>query len=360
MMRIVLLVLALFFALPAYAAQTIDMPVTIKASKPSAQEAKAQALAEGERQAIYAALDKLAPTQSRVLYRTIQGTDLSRFVVAFTITRSVSKAGYYEADILYRLDKTKLVALIGENQGIAATPAGDPTGHGLLILPAYETAGSKLMLFEPENLWRAILNNVALEVGQGTLVLPFGDKADKAALDNAALLAGSKEIFSRLATRYGTRNVVIVTAKTQEKNGVNSVEVRLRKPGADAQQDIVLPYVASSPTETLDLLLARAAREVSLKLRASAENYSLFSTSEDQKLKLLVLRADYAQGSQWRTMLALLQALPGLDHLTVDAVGANHAKVSLYYRGESTLLERSLLAHNMVVEKRETFWVMKQ
>ncbi len=356
-MRILLILLLLCCASPALAAETLDVPVTVKATKQSAEEAKQQALAEGERQAVFAGLDKLSPKQSRALYKSIQGSDLSRFVVAFTITRAVQKAGYYEADMLYRLDKDKLTALLGEQQGAAATPAGDPTGHGLLILPPYD-AGGKLMLFEPENLWRAILNNVALEVGQGTLVMPFGDKMDKAALDDAALLAGSKEVFARLAQRYGTRNVVIATATSREKDGVSRLELRLRKPGANQQDDLVLPYVASSPAETLDLLMSRAARDVSLKLRGTVEDYSLFATPEDRKLKTLVARADYHQGQEWRGMLAILQSLPGLDHLTVDAVGPANAKVTLFYRGEVSLIERALVAHMMTVAKEKNFWVI--
>jgi Uncharacterized protein conserved in bacteria (DUF2066) len=340
-------------------ARTIDIAITQRSEAEGALEAKQKALAEAERKAVFAALDKVDTKHAREMYRTIRAEDMSQFVISLTTTREVQKAGSYEADILYRIDEEKILALMGHTESLNATAAGDPTGNGLLILPSYDAGGS-LLLFEKENIWRAIINNVALEVGQGLLVLPFGDKDDKALLNDATILAGDRAALTALARRYGTRNVVIAAARSRNVEGMPVVEITLRKPAGRAPEEpIVLMYKADSALETLDIVLARAAKDVTLKLRESLEDYSLFASPKDKAHKSVVIRAQYRSGDEWRRMLRAFESVPTLEALQVGSVGVNTAQLTLFFKGESNLIQRTLQARNMTVEEAGAFWVVR-
>jgi Uncharacterized protein conserved in bacteria (DUF2066) len=338
-------------------AETVDITVTAKATKQSAEEAKAQVLNDSQRTAFYMALEKTAPKQARDLYRKLRGSPLSRFIASFTIGREVQKAGYYEADVTYRFDRSALMGLVGEDQGLNAD-AGVPTGNGLLIIPPYDP-GEKLVLFEPQNLWRAILNKVALEVGQGTLVMPFGDEKDIAILSDETVLSGDPKTLAALARRYGTRNVVIAFARSRVTEKGLLVEVVLRKAGGKKQDEIIKRYKAYSQDDTLDKVLGRAALATSLRLRKSLEEYSLFGTPEDRKLKGLVIRAEYQFGHQWRQIQKMLEAAPGLHHLEVGAVGTTFAQATLFYRGSKSDIQQMLLARNLKVDTSKEYWVVR-
>jgi Uncharacterized protein conserved in bacteria (DUF2066) len=357
MQKLFLFLFFLFIALPADA-ETIESKVTVKSTKETAIEAKQAVLAEGEQRAFFMALEQIAPNKGREIYRRVGGANITSFVASFTIDREIQKSGYYEADITYRFDKEKLRGLLGEETSLVKGEDGIPTGEGLLIIPLYEVE-EKLVLFDPENAWRAILNNVALEVGQGTLVLPYGDKQDVALLDDQAVLTAGRDLLMPMAKRYGTRNVVIAFSKSGKVNGKLQLDVSLRKAGGQAEDATVLHYVAKSAVETLDLLMARAAKDVSLKLRNSLDAYGLFGTSEDKKLKGLVIRAEYANAKEWQNIRKVLESAPQLERLDIGAVGVTFAQVTLFYRGTEALIQRALLAQNLTVDTSNAYWVVR-
>ncbi len=338
--------------------ETVDINLTVKGTQDVLADSKKQAINEGEKGAFYKALMKLAPKQARDIYRKLRGEDITRYVVSFTIEREVEKAGYYEADITYRFNKPMLEQVIGVDKGIADAD-GIPTGNGLLIIPPYDTGEADIWLFERENLWRAILNNVALEVGQGLLVMPFGDPRDVTLLSDNVILSGDEETLAQLARRYGTRNVVIAFARSREVDDKPLVEVVLRKAGGKKSEEMVLQYPGRLAEDTLDLLLARAAREVSLKLRESIDDFSVFGVSEADKVKPLVVRAEYGYGRDWRKILETMETLPGLESIEVGAVATHYAQVTLLHRGSQAMVNKAMLARGLNVDTSNTYWVVR-
>jgi hypothetical protein len=337
-------------------ANLLAIDVTARANDNDAVKAKTAALTEGERQAFYAALVQLSPKNAKNIYRQLRGQDFSSYVDSFTIKREVAKAAFYEADITYRFYREKLDRIVGAERGLNAVN-DVPTGNGLLIISPYDT-GSELILFEQGNLWRGMLNNVVLEVGQGVLVMPFGDPRDQHMLGQQELLAGMEPQMSKLALRYGTRNVVIATAKSRTYNELPMVEVRLHKVGGNAEDDIIMNFRGKSPLDTLDLVMAEAARATSLRLLESIRDYSLFTEQESDKRKALVLRAEYKNGRQWRRIQEALNSLPSLEKLVIGTVELSAAQATLIYRGNPATIQKALLARGLQADTSRDYWVI--
>jgi hypothetical protein len=337
---------------------TLDIKIMVKAEKNDAKAAKEAAIHDGLRQAFFQALMQLAPAQARDVYRKVRGADFMRYVKTYTIDREVAKVGSYEAEVLFRFDRTKLNDVIGIEAGLSESQE-DPEGEGLLIIPAYEVGG-RALLFEQGNDWRLILNNIALEVGQGALVMPFGDVRDQRTVTFEALLAGDVDTFKKMARRYGTRNVVIATAKAQIEAEQMVVQVRLRRVGGKKEDDVVLQAKDTTATQTLEGLLAKIAQATAVKLQDSISDYSLFGMSEKNKVHTVVLRAEFAHGFQWRYMVDRLQSVPNLVKLDVGAVGVDFAQATLFHKGDVSVIVHYLQQQGLIIDANSyRYWVVQ-
>ncbi len=354
-----MLLLCFSFGAHAKLPETIDVPITVKADNQNAKIApentKKTAIYDGQRQAFYAAISKVAPTNAKNIYRALRTEDLSAYLQSYTINREVVSEGAYEADIVYRFNRDKLNTITGAERTVDDN--ADPTGEGLLILPIYDV-GASLLLFERGNQWRYALNDAALEVGQGQMVMPFGDVRDQNITNAQSVVAGEKASLASMARRYGTRNVVIAAAK----QGEQSLRVSLNRAEADKGEVINLDFKAEAG-ETIEGLLQRAAQATAAKLRDSISDYSLFAPNDANKLKAIVLRAEFENGKQWRYMLEAMRSLPNLERLDLGAVGLQVAQATLLYKGEEGVMRAKMLAkmleRGLIIDDSGEYWVVR-
>lgn len=338
--------------------------MSVKAEHESIKQAQKKAVNDGMRQAFYQVISKLTPENARDIYRNFvsekkQNANLAKYLKSYTINREFAKSGSYQADVTYRFDKDKLKQIPGiDTNGFESNNSDKiPDGNGLLIVPLYNI-GNQMLLFEQGNQWRYALNDVALEVGQGDLVMPFGDVRDQQLIDSQSALAGDKQKFIQMAKRYGTRNVVIAVAKSSLKGLESSIEVLLYRAGVSKPDIVKLNFQAVSAIETLESLLQKASYQVAIKLRKQITDYSLFGQSEANKVKPLVVRAEYITGSQWRYMLSIMRSLPNLERLEVGAVGLNSAQATIFYTGDLNIINSKMLGSELQIDKSNKYWLV--
>ncbi len=339
-------------------AYAYDVPLSVTANADTLADAKSKALRDGQRKAFYAGLTKFAPKQARDIYRDFRDKDVTSFVPEYKITREVEKAGYYEADVTYAVSDKEVKELVKSRQGIFAGEDNDaaPKGNGLLIIPAYD-AGGQLMLWERENLWRQALNNSAVEKGKGLLVMPFGDPRDISVLDDTAILTDNMEALKSSASRYGTRNVVISTARLREQNGTPVLEVLLRSAGSGKNAETKKQYTAKA-AETAPMLIARAADETALTLAESLDKYSLYGQRAEDRLKPLVVRFEYQTGKQWRELQNMFTRLSNVKKVDIGLVGVNRAEVTFIYKGEAGNIKSLFAGQGYQVDTSKDYWVI--
>ncbi len=342
----------------------IQIDLKVKADNANAKIAKQTAINDGLKQSFYQAITQLSPKNARAIYRNLVASkkgeaDLTPYLESYTIKSETAKSGVYEADITYVFNKEKLEKIIGIEHGIASDADAAPTGEGLLIIPIYEVGG-QLLLFEQGNQWRYAFNKVALETGKGELVMPFGDVRDQGVINQQSVLAGEKNSLIQMAKRYGTRNVVIALAKAKIDGAEPFLQVTLYQAGGNVSDAIILNFKANSATETLELLLDRTANEVAIKLLKSIADYSLFGQSEANKIKAIVLRAEFNTGKEWRYMLEGLRNLPNLERLDLGAVGLNAAQATILYKGDANVMRGAMVQRGFEIDdKSHEYWVVR-
>jgi hypothetical protein len=274
-------------------------------------------------------------------------------VHSFEIKSEKMTAGRYQAEVNYIFNSHLVEQFLSSARGLA--PGAE--SNALLVIPAYQDA-EKLKLWERDNPWRQALSSVAMEVGQGALVLPFGDPRDTQAIDQETLLAGDRAAFTTLAERYGTRNVVIATAReARTETGLPAITVVLRRPGAAQVSDAqTLQFPAVEAGDTFGLLLVRAAREVAQKLATGTEQFALNAAEREAGMQARVVRAEFRHSREWMTLRRSFEDLPGVEYSDLGAIAPHYAQLTLYYRGSDAMIQKTLAARGVVLEDLGQYW----
>jgi hypothetical protein len=271
---------------------------------------------------------------------------------SLNIERELMRAGRYQADIRYTFNKDQINRLVRSQQSLVP----DMNPQALVVVPIYNSEKG-MKLWRGENIWRSLFSSAALEQGRGQIILPYGDPSDQLLVDLEDVLGGNEEVLKALAQRYGAANLVIAIAQPQPDG--RSIDVILRRPGDNRDEEIVLDYEAENAQETQEIVMARAARDLADRLIDSASRFSLFTKPEDMKPKAKVIRAEFRHGREWLRMQSMLKGLPGVELLDIGAVAPNYAQLTVYYIGSPGMISRALQARGVQVDSSKKFWTIR-
>ena len=88
------------------------------------------------------------------------------------------------------------------------------------------------------------------------LIIPIGDLEDVAAVDAVQALQGNEEGLARIASRYGTSNVLVATATQVNRGGRVSIDMRLQWHGP-LRSGSEVSGLRALEGESIDALMAR-------------------------------------------------------------------------------------------------------
>jgi hypothetical protein len=355
-MRIKALVIGLLVflaAAPGAQASKALARVHISAEATDAVTAQKKALQQGEAEAFYDVIKQRDAKRAEIIISKVSPEQRALLVKSVSIENEQMRAGRYEADITYVFEESKIQALVEEQQGLVT----DIQGNGLMVLPLY-VDGKSFFLWEPENYWRSVMARQILEAGKGELVVPFGDPKDAMILPAAKLLGGATEPIMELARRYGTVHAAIVSARLIEQNGRRAAEIRLSRPGNKSQEEIMRVYPAERDNEPGEAILQRAAKATVALLHDTSKEFSLFAKPEAQKLKGRVVRAEFSHARRWTQIRQQMEGLPGVEFIEIGAVAPSYAQVTLYYRGEESLIANALQQRGLTPQPTGDYWTI--
>ncbi len=338
-------------------ANTNEYLVEVQAtgSAANAEAAKSKALADARWRAFVILLERIAPDEAADIARKVTREQAATLVKSSQVRDENSRAEQYAATVAYLFDEMKVGVLLLEATGISSSVESD----ALLILPVYEDGGH-LMLWETENAWRNTLNRVALHQGQGKLIMPFGDPKDTLAIDHQTVLSGHRQTLARLATRYGTKNVVIALARNLQKSEADQphLEVVLRRAGANKEDEEIFDYPASARMRGLPQLMKFAAEDISVRLLRRTGEFSLFYDEEARQVQARVIRAEFHNGREWSRIRQLLENLPNADYLDLGAVAPGHAQLTLFFKGPDDVIREAIRVRGLDFSERDGYWVV--
>jgi hypothetical protein len=356
------LCLAALLALPfpTFAGEAlVNNEVSVDVTGKDAADARAQAMAQGEVDALRGLLAKLAPSgQADDIVGMLDAKKISAMVKGTEVLDERIASNRYRARLLISFDADAISALIGKFGASNAKEDQALATGAFLIIPAYEDE-SGAVLWEEGNPWRDAWRMLALEFNSGDIVVPFGDKKDIQIVDGRTLASATYASLVPLTIRYGVSDIVILQAKYSARPEME-LKVVKRRINRTRNEVNLLSYRADLQ-ETRDTLLARAARDVADNLQdKKTEEISMTEgVSGGERNKVMVL-ASITTMASWTQLRAKLSSLPMIDRLELLAMSPSQVDMIVHYRGSPESLAGGMTAQGLRLAQNANYWVVSR
>lgn len=344
----VALLLALCVAFPALAQSGGDafavrgVEVDVTAANP--QAAKDQAMAEGQAQAFHLLLERLTAPGDR---DRLPKVDAVQYVRDFSVDSERSSSTRYIATLSVRFNPTAVRRLL-QGAGIAYA---EPRNRMLVVAPVFTAPGTRPVLWDDPNPWRAAWASLG-GGGLVPLLVPPGDLADAQALSAEQALAGDSEAMQALATRWRGADVMVVSAGLTQGGKRLDVSVAA-SPGAPKPFDTMSYQLMDG--ESTEAMLARAAHDMGRAIDTIFKQPNLLQFDRAGTLSALVPLTGM---QDWLAVRDRLGRVSQVRRWEVVSLSKAEAALVLHIVGDQEQVMAALANAGLRMEWGEGYWVM--
>jgi hypothetical protein len=356
--RAAALLVPALLALPA-AATAADLykvlGVPVDATAPSAVEARRIAIDSGEREGLSRLMRRLTSPDDHPTLPPVERLTVDRFVNSFEIAQEKVGPTRYLATLNISYVAAAVQSLL-RGAGIPyVTRRSDP----ILVVPveaaAPEEAPAAWLESSP---WQAAWDEGVGRTMVTVLALPLGDLADIAAAPPAAVAAGDEAALDALASRYGSRSVVVASARLErapDTGQLTRIAVSARR--ADAWKDPLLDSVVEvAPDEAEPAALARAVDLVIAAIESDWKRQTLVRAAPVSLLSTALPLADLAS---WVQIRRELTGLPEVRSVQVDSFGQTEARLTIGYEGDLAQLAAAVGRVGLALVQENDGWHLR-
>lgn len=315
------------FSAPAFAGiESFDVLADITGNSPL--DAQQKAVDYAKKRAFFLLLSKHAPDKAESIARGLSDEQINANVRGYEIIEDKLDGNHYVANYRVSVSEDLVQRLLVSDTPAAANDQASP----MVIIPVY-TKDGKIMLWEPENLWRSLFSTIALERGEGLLLMPYGDPTDAATTNGSTVLSYDYEALKNLAARYGGHEIVVVHAQAKPDKSPPGLLITLRRlsPGFDKLKDVY--FETDGKEQTPESLMPEAAKAIAEQLKEVARYYQGDEEKKIVNAKQLHVRSEFRRLGDWVKMQTLLSGLPRVVRVKVDNISIQSADATLYYEG---------------------------
>ncbi len=363
-----LLVVSLFFAGSGavYGAQPTTFAVkgvTVDVTAVSAEVARAQALAEGQRQAFRQLLERLTLQAYRNRLPRVSQAQLNALIVDFTVAEEKASSVRYIAKLDYRFRAKGIRALLEKN-GI---PYAETVSKPVLLLAVYQAAGA-LSLWDDPNPWRAAWNKLGASGAFGAdgslgglvpIVLPVGDLQDVRTIGAEQAVEGDMQRLRAIASRYNTSDIVVAHGilRMDPLNARPELEVYLTRFGSALQENTVVKTFSSGPSQTVSQLLERAAHAMKVQVE---DNWKQDNLVQVGRAQVLAVQVPVSSLADWVRVRDRLNGVAIVRRVDVVLMRRNQVRLNLNYIGDAEQLALSLDQADLTLWEEGGLWYLGQ
>lgn len=355
-----ILLSCLFFlpALPALAGESlVNSEIDVDVTGKDAADARAQAMAKGEIDALVDLLNKLAtPTQAQKIINDLDAHHVSDMVKSTEVQDEKISNNRYRAHLIVTFDGDVISSMIGKVSATGADAEPTPIGS-FLVIPAYEEDGSTL-LWEESNPWRATWKDIGLAVTTGDIIVPFGDNKDIQIVNARTIPSANYAALAPLMIRYGVSDIVVLQGKFT-RNPDMQFDVVKRHISRSENEVNLLSYRAD-PQETKEMLLVRAAQDIADILQHKKTEEMQSKTGKGGEKHTVMVLASITTMASWTQLKAKLSELPMIDRLELLAMSPQQVDMAIHYRGSPDSLSDAIKSKNIRLVKNANYWVISR
>lgn len=331
--------------------------VTVDEVADNAMNAKERALSQAEIKGLLTIMQNISPDTAQEAFDTLSAKDIHNMVQTIRVENEREKATRYQADVYLTYNKTRVDKTLAIKKGIVEETGLDATGvDTVLVLPVLDDGNGNLLLWHANNTWRNQLNDLVIELGKNKVIMPFGDPTDTLWMDQQTVLSGDLKVLQKVAERYGTRNVVIATAKLSRPMPKNdkilyTMTINLRRAGeAASHKETTYESEESAPA-----LMQQAATATIQQLANTASQFSIFQADDSTRTKAMVIRAEYTSAKKWIDARQYIETIDGIKLVEIGAVTPYYAQATLYYSGSEDTIKNAIINFGMTIKKTSSY-----
>ncbi len=360
-MKRLLFLCFLLMPLPALAGDAlVTSEVSVDVTGKDAVDARMQAMAKGEVEALSELLSKLTPpSQAQEIMASLEARKISTMVAGVEVLDERITANRYRARLIVSFDADEISALVGKVVAPGSPAIGTAATGSFLILTPYEEDGQRL-LWEKDNPWAARWRQSSLETTTGDIITPYGDAADTGVVSAQSVQSATYAVLSPLTIRYGVTDVVVLDARLTRTPDI-SLAVTMRRVSRTRNEINLLTY-RGDPQETRDILFARAASDIVTKLhqKKSKDTESQRNVRGGERGKIMVL-ASIGTLRAWTDIRARLTSMPMVERIELVAMSPQQVDMVLHYRGDTGSLATALEAQKLRLnQSNPSYWVISR
>ncbi|MEW5727112.1 MAG: DUF2066 domain-containing protein [Pseudomonadota bacterium] len=343
------LVLAVLAATPAWAQSAAEAfsvrGIDVDVTAANVTQAKEQAIADGQRQAFRLLLERLTAPEDHPRLPAVDGIE---YVRDFSVEQERSTAVRYLATLTVRFNPPAVRKLLRD----AGINYAEPRGRSVVVVPVFQPAQGKPVLWDDPNPWRAAWQRL----GGGGLVpltVPPGDLSDVQAMAAEQALAGDPERMRALSEAHRGADVMVVAAGIQP--GGAGVDVLLHT-SANAPKPFDSVAYRLADGESMEQLLARAARDIQRAIDTAYKQPNLLQFDRAASLSALVPLSGF---EQWLGVRDALGRVPQVRRWELVSLSKAEAAVILHIVGDQEQVRGALARQGLTLDWADGYWTMR-
>lgn len=347
-------VMAAGLACPAFAGMS-EMEVIAGVRGENPVDARERAVDYAKKRAFFLTLSRLDPARANSIAESLSTEQIYAHIRGYELVEDKLD----NEDPNYYLGKYKVsVATDMVKRLLSDDSAQQPQEvNPILVLPVL-FEDDRVMLWESDNIWRSIWNSVALEQGEGVLVVPYGDPTDTLITDSATVLGYGFAELSELAARYGAGEVVVAAARYQKDTTPPGLDVVLRRLGPEVNKSKKLYFEAQEREGTPESVLPDAARTIAVQLKEIARTYQGEQLRRIANANKVELRAEFRRINDWVGLQEKLSNLPRIIRLDVENISIQTASATLMYDTDPEAMQEIMRANGLFVRPMGDYWMV--
>ncbi|MGE0753626.1 MAG: DUF2066 domain-containing protein [Alphaproteobacteria bacterium] len=353
------LALCMIVAQPVAAGEAlVNSEAEVDVTGKDASDAKEEAMAKAELDALSALLSKLAPPgQTQEIIDKMDPRKLASLVRGTEVLEESISDNRYRARIMVSFDADAISQIITKVSDSKDEDFVAPTTNAFLIIPSYEEKKKEILLWDDNNLWWQVWKALAVETLSGDVIVPVGDTSDRIVVDGETLSAATYSSLSPFAIRYGVSDIVVLSATYTSKPDMvlNVVKRRINR----VRNEVNMLTYRADPQETQETLFQRAARDIasSLSVKKVEEGDVVKGTYGGERNKVMML-ASISTLKSWVRLRDKLTSLSMIDRVEVLAISPTQVDMTIYYRGSPESLAAALDSMKLKLGRHKDYWVI--
>jgi hypothetical protein len=353
------LALVLFAGLPPAAAQGLDLftvsKVPVDATAADAVAARRDALKSGQEEALNRLLRRLVPAEHHGRLPAASALPIDRFVQNFQIAGEQRSATRYLAELTVGFSPERVRELLQSR----SLPFAQTPSETLVVLPVFEGPEGAKLWADGNPWWQAWAESLDPE-RLLRLQLPRGDSDDQNAITAEQARVGDSAALDRIARRYGSGEVLVVTASPQtayaasDQPPAEPVVVRLaaRRSGSVEKSGTAFD-LNGAPGQPLDQVLAAAVTRMQDNLDEQWKTANLLRLDQGG---LIFVDIPIKALQDWVEINQGLLAMPEVSEVEIDTFARDLVQAQIHYVGDQIGFEDALARLDLRLSREGDAW----